>query len=92
MIKVKTFTAMGVVGSRGNLSAFTGANVADTVVFINNHFRLEARIQWGRNHVSKTVTAMGIVICRPDFSEGKLRFWPTKKVSCMQLSLGSFLG
>ena len=51
MIKVKTFTAMGVMGSRGNLSAFTGANVADTVVFINSHFRLEARIQWGRNHV-----------------------------------------
>ena len=27
-----------------------------TVVFINNNFRLEARIQWGKTHVSKTVS------------------------------------
>ena len=29
------------------------------VVFINNNFRLEARIQWGKTHVSKTVTVYG---------------------------------
>ena len=50
---------MGVMGSRGNLGAFTGANVAGTVVFTNSHLRLEARIQWGKTHVSKTVTAYG---------------------------------